>query len=251
LTIEPVPTLPPAPRVSLSERLAAVEQRVSAACSRAGRARRDVQILPVTKSVDAARAAELLELGLCDLAENRADELEHKRAWFAERGLRARWHCIGHVQRNKARRIARVCAQVHSVDSVALHDALARVCEEEGRGLGLWLQVKLWPEADKGGLAPSELRALVERGARSETVSWLGLMTMAPLIADEHASRRAAREVFDGLRELAAALDPARFTAGRARLSMGMSSDFELAIEAGADVVRIGSALFSDASRAG
>jgi PLP dependent protein len=251
LTVDPVPTLPPAPRVSLSERLAAVEQRVSAACARAGRARQDVQVLPVTKSVDAARAAELLELGLCNLAENRADELERKRAWFAERGLQARWHCIGHVQRNKARRIARACAEVHSVDSVALHDVLARVCEEEGRVLGLWLQVKLWPEPDKGGFSPSELRALVERGARSEAVSWLGLMTMAPLIADEHASRRAAREVFAGLRELAAALDPARFAAGRARLSMGMSSDFELAVEAGADVVRIGSALFSDASSSG
>jgi hypothetical protein len=235
----------------LSERLAALEQRVSAACERAGRARRDVQVLPVTKSVDAARAAELLDLGLCDLAESRADELDRKRAWFAERGLRARWHCIGHVQRNKARRIARACEQVHSVDSVALHDALARVCEEEGRGLGVWLQVKLWPEPGKGGLSPNELRALLERGARSEAVSWLGLMTMAPLIDDELASRRAAREVFDGLRALAAALDPTCFRESRARLSMGMSSDFELAIEAGADVVRIGSALFSDASGAG
>lgn len=234
----------PLPRTPLASRLAAVERRVADACARAGRTRASVQVLPVTKTVEPDVAAALLEHGHAELAENRADELERKRAWFAEHGLAVRWHFIGHLQRNKARRVARAAAEIHSVDSAALLEALARVCDEERLELAIWLQAKLWPEDAKGGFAPDELLALCERAPRSERVRWRGLMAMAPLLDDEPAAARAAREVFAALRELARRCPPQRFDGGRARLSMGMSSDFEIAIEEGADVVRIGSAFF-------
>ncbi|TAJ24268.1 MAG: YggS family pyridoxal phosphate-dependent enzyme [Planctomycetota bacterium] len=246
--VHPLPRTPLAER--LAPRLADVERRVAAACARAGRERAAVRVLPVTKSVEPAVAAALLELGHAELAENRADELERKRAWFAERGLAVRWHFIGHLQRNKARRVARACAEIHSVDSAELYDTLARVCDEEGLELCVWLQAKLWPEDNKGGFTPEELLALWRAAPPSPRLRWRGLMAMAPLLDDDAAAARAARTVFSGLRELARRGDPARFDGGRVRLSIGMSSDFEIAIEEGADVVRIGSALFEESGAA-
>jgi pyridoxal phosphate enzyme (YggS family) len=245
--VQPHPRTPHAAR--LAARLAEVERRVEAACARAGRARESVRVLPVTKSVEPEVAAALLEHGHAEFAENRADELERKHAWFAARGSAVRWHFIGHLQRNKARRVARACAEIHSVDSAALYEALARVCDEERLALCVWLQAKLWPEDNKGGFEPDELLALWRRAPANPRVRWRGLMTMAPLVDDDASGERgarAARAVFGGLRELARRGDPARFDGGRVRLSMGMTADFEIAIEEGADVVRIGSALFAE-----
>jgi pyridoxal phosphate enzyme (YggS family) len=220
-----------------------VLERIAAACRAAGRDPSEVRLVAITKSVPAELAAELVALGHADLGENRADALAAKHAALAARALAPRWHFVGHLQRNKARRVLELADEIHSVDSPALWETLARLGRELGRAPGIYLQVKLADEPTKSGLAPAELPALVER-ARGGPLPLLGLMTLAPLLDDEREARRAARDVFARAAELAAALPAGAFAHGRPLLSMGMSQDFEQAIACGAHVVRIGSALF-------
>lgn len=223
---------------TLESNLAGVRARIQGAALRRGRGSA-VELVAVTKSVSPARAAELAALGQRDLGENRADELERKAAWFAERGIQARWHFLGHLQRNKARRVARLAHAVHSLDSLELARVLERAAADEGRHLAVFVQLKLWPEETKTGLEPAELPALVQFLARSPQLRFAGLMAMGPLLADERARLQAARTVFRELARRARELGP------DCRTSMGMSEDFELAIEEGADLVRVGSALFA------
>lgn len=221
----------------------AVLERIRAAARAAGRDPAEVQLLAVTKSVPVAVAEELFELGCEDLAENRASALEAKHAAFLASGRIARWHFVGHLQRNKARRVLRLAHAIHSVDSPELYETLARLAREEQRFPGIFLQVKLAAEDAKGGLAPEEVPTLVER-ARSGPLPLFGLMTLAPLSDDPLGALRAARTVFEGAAALARRLPATAFVDGRVRLSMGMSQDLEEAVRAGAHVVRVGSALF-------
>lgn len=228
--------------------------RVAAAAAANGRDPGTLRVVAVTKSVEPERAAELAALGSLDLGENRADGLERKVAWFEahapELAGRVRWHFIGHLQRNKARRVVRLAHEIHSVDGVALYRALARLAEEEGRHPGVYLQVKLADEAAKGGLAPAEVPALVDE-ARNGPLPLLGLMAMAPLVDDPVAARAAARRTFEAAATLARSLPATAFAGGRVRLSMGMSDDFEEAVAAGADVLRIGGAFFEEGAPEG
>jgi pyridoxal phosphate enzyme (YggS family) len=228
-------------------RLERIRERIAAAARDAGREAGSVELVAVTKSVRAPGAAALFELGVLDLGESRLQELEAK-----ARDLRAggvRWHFVGHLQRNKARAVLRLAHTIHAVDSQALWAALARVAGEEGRAPGIYLQVKLAPDETKGGLAPAEVAELVTL-ARAGPLPLLGLMTIAPLAADERDQARVSRPVFDAAAALARTLPADAFAGGRVRLSMGMSQDFEEAVRAGADVVRVGSALFDDAAAA-
>lgn len=227
----------------LKQNRAQVLERIASAARAAGRDPAEVQLVAVTKSVPAAVAAELFELGCLDLGENRASALEEKHAHFLKNGRIARWHFVGHLQRNKARRVLRIAQAIHSVDSVQLWSSLARLAEEEQRHPGIFLQVKLAPEAEKSGLAPEELPALIER-AKSGPLPLLGLMVMAPLTDDPLAAQHQARAVFEHASRLARSLPAGAFAGGRVRLSMGMTGDFEEAVRAGAHVVRIGGALF-------
>jgi pyridoxal phosphate enzyme (YggS family) len=199
-----------------------------------------VALVAVTKSVPPARAAELLALGQRDLGENRADELERKAAWFAERGLQARWHFLGHLQRNKVRRVATIADVLHSLDSLELARLLDAAAAEHGRTIEVYVQLKLWPEESKTGLEAAELPRLLDELARLPRLRFAGLMAMGPLLPDREARAQAAREVFRALAREARAIGP------HCRTSMGMSEDFELAIAEGADLVRVGSALFEE-----
>jgi hypothetical protein len=220
-----------------------VLERIATAARAAGRTPSEIELVAVTKGVGPEMAAELFELGCIDLGESRASALEEKHAVFLRSGRIARWHFVGHLQRNKARRVLRLVHAIHSVDSLALWETLARSAQEERRYPGLYLQVKLADEATKSGLAPAELGALIER-ARGGPLPLLGLMVMAPLSADPLAAQRLARDVFEHANALARSLPGAAFAGGRVRLSMGMSADFEEAVRAGAHVVRVGGALF-------
>ena len=225
----------------------AVLQRVDGACRAAGRSPDEVRVVGVTKSVAPPVAAALFALGTRDLGESRAPELERKARWFAERGLQPRWHFIGHLQQNKARRVLRLADEIHSVDSVRLLERLARIAEEEERRPGIYLQVKLSDEAEKTGFAPDAVPAATAQ-ARATSLPLLGLMGMAPLVEGSDAERaRRARAAFGRLAELARTLPAEAFAHGAPRLSMGMTGDFEEAIHAGAHVLRIGSAFFADA----
>jgi len=227
----------------LQENRSRLLARIADAARAAGRDPADVELVGVTKSVPAETAMALFDLGCADLGENRADALVEKHAAFLASGRIARWHFIGHLQRNKARRVLRVAYAIHSVDSLELYDTLARLAPEEQRFPGIFLQLKLSDEASKGGLAPADLPALLER-AVGGPLPLLGLMTMAPLLEEPERARAEARRVFEALSALATTLASSAFVGGRVRLSMGMSQDLEEAVRAGATLVRVGSDLF-------
>lgn len=241
----PVPTLPPPPSATLAANLEGVRVRIADAARRAGRDPAAVQLVAVTKSVPAAVAAELVRLGAVDLGENRADVLEQKAAALAGVAPAPRWHFVGHLQRNKARAVVRHAALVHSVDSLRLLEALERLAVELGRDLDVLAQVKLADEPSKSGLDPRELAAFLAAGRAAQRVRVVGLMAMAPL--DDETARRAdrAREVFRRAAQLAR-----EHRAGFAHperdpeLSIGMSDDYEAAVEEGATLVRVGTRLF-------
>ena len=224
--------------MEIPSRLAAIRDRMESACRRAGRPPADVTLVAVTKQADCAQAQALVELDVCDLGENYPQELWRKAA--ALRGP-VRWHLIGHLQRNKVRRTLPLVDRIHSVDSLRLLREIDQVAVEQGRPARVLLEVNVSGEASKHGLRPPELPAILEAAAVLTHARIEGLMTMAPLADDPER----ARPVFAALRELRE-----RF-AGQAPanvrlcdLSMGMTSDFEVAVEEGATLVRIGSALF-------
>ena len=236
--------LSPSVLTGLAQNRARVQERVREAARAVGRDPEGVRIVTVTKKVSAEVARALVEVGATELGENRVDELERKVRWFRARGLAARWHFIGHLQRNKAKRVFPLADEIHAVDSARLLETLLALAAERPERPGLYLQVKLADEQAKGGLAPEEVEALVTRLQEDRGLPLFGLMAMAPLETDPTRARERARETFDGLAALARTLPADAFAEGRPLLSMGMSGDLEEAIAAGADCVRIGSSFY-------
>jgi pyridoxal phosphate enzyme (YggS family) len=228
----------------IADRLAAIRARVAEAARRAGRSPDEVTVVGVAKRHGPERVVEAVAAGLACVAESFAQEAREKiplvREALARRGLAApRFHFVGRLQTNKARLVAPLCDCVESVDRPELARELARRAEGLGRRLAVTLQVNVSGEAQKGGVAPDALPALLEVCDGLPALEVVGLMTVPEAGADEARLRRR----FARLREL-------RDTAARAgrpglrELSMGMSADFELAVEEGATWVRIGTALF-------
>ena len=227
---------------TLESNRSAVLERIRSACATAGR-EDPVELVAVTKSVAPAVAEELFDLGCNALGENRVPELERKQAWFRARGKEPTWHFIGHIQRNKARRVVALADVLHSIDSLRLLESIARHAEALGRSPQLYLQADLTGDATKTGLAADALPAVLSR-AHELGLSVRGLMAMAPFAARQDPEGH-ARDVFRRLRALARSLPAEAFQDQRPRLSMGMSNDFEIAIAEGADCVRVGSSLFA------
>jgi PLP dependent protein len=223
----------------IAERLARVRERIAAAAARGGRPDADVTIVAVTKShpVEVCRAA--LEAGLRELGENRVAELAEKRPAVAGD---PRWHLVGRLQRNKARLAAPLFHLFHALDSVRLAAALAREGEELGRRLPVLVQLNASGEASKAGIAPEAVVDFVGGVLESGALEVRGLMTMAPLTDDEGVLRRTFA------RTRATAEEAARQLAGFTPrlLSMGMSNDYELAVEEGSTMVRLGTVLFGE-----
>jgi pyridoxal phosphate enzyme (YggS family) len=214
----------------LRERLAAVEERIAAACRRAGRPREQVMLVAVTKTVPPEVAAVLPRLGVLDLGENRPQELWRKAAVLP---ASVRWHLIGHLQRNKVERTLPLVCCVHSADSERLLRAVEDDLHRRGATLDVLLEVNASGEASKHGFAPAEVAALRPVMASLRHARVVGLMTMAAYEDDP----QRCRPTFALLRKL-------RDELGLHHLSMGMSNDFEVAIEEGATLVRLGSVLF-------
>jgi hypothetical protein len=223
-------------RQSLADNLAVVEDRVLAACRRAGRSRGEVTLIAVTKTVSSEIAALLPALGVYDLGESRPQELWRKAAIVPPP---VRWHLIGHLQRNKIERTLPLVACIHAVDSLRLLAALEDVGRQAARRLPVLLEVNASREASKHGFSPEEVPGLAARLAELQHVRVEGLMTMA---AYEEEPER-TRPTFAALRQLR---DRLATELGRPlpQLSMGMSNDFEIAIEEGATLVRLGTVLF-------
>jgi len=226
----------------LAANLACVRGRIALAASRAGRRPDDVTLIAVTKSVGPAQAAALARLGARDLGENRTDVLAEKRTALETAGVPARWHMIGRLQTNKVRRALPSIDVLHSIDRPSLLDALAaELSKSDGPPLPAFLEVNVAGETAKAGFAPADVATALAAARRIPRLAVRGLMTMAPLSPDSESSR----PVFRRLRELR---DEARRVGylELLDLSMGMSQDFEVAVEEGATHVRVGTALFSD-----
>lgn len=221
----------------LKDRLARIRDRMAAAARRSGREPGAVKLLAVTKGFGVEVAREAYALDLMDLGENRVQEAEGK---IAAMGAGPRWHLIGHLQTNKAKRAVQLFTEIHSVDSSRLAEDLARRAAAEGRTLPCYVEVRTTDEATKSGVAPEEAHALLGRMRSLESLRVLGLMTIGPLQGGPDGARSSFRE----LRLLRDEAVRRGVLAADAGLSMGMSDDFETAIEEGATVVRIGSALF-------
>ncbi|WP_171961932.1 YggS family pyridoxal phosphate-dependent enzyme [Bordetella trematum] len=222
---------------SMASRLAAIEHRISQACQRAGRAPGSVALLPVSKTFDARAVREAAALGLRRFGENKTQEIRQKADPLADLGLS--WVMIGHLQTNKAKDVARDVAEVQSLDRADLADALQRRLHDAGRSLDVLVQIKTSPEPSKFGLDPEALpQMLAHLQQHCPALRVQGLMTMA-VNSDDPAAVRACFRRLRELRERHASPE-----LPLARLSMGMSGDFEIAIEEGSTEVRIGSALF-------
>ena len=225
---------------TLRARLERVLARVAESARRAGRAPGEVALIAVSKTQPAEVLREALAAGAQVFGENRVQEAEGK---IEALGRGPRWHLIGHLQSNKARRAARLFDCIQSVDSAALLTRLERVCEEDGRErLDVLLQLDLGGEATKTGAAVGELPALLEALGACARVRCRGLMTLPPYFEDARLVRPYFRRL-RGLRDELAARGV--FGVGVAgELSMGMSHDFEVAVEEGATMVRVGTAIF-------
>ena len=216
--------------------------RIERAARRAGRAPEEVTLVAVSKTHPAALVREAVAAGLRDFGENRVQEAEGKIDELKPDAPDARWHLIGHLQPNKARRAARLFDLIHTVDSAALVGRLERICAEEGRdSLGVLVQVDLAGEETKSGASETELPAVFEAFKNCERVRCRGLMTLPPFFED--AER--VRPYFQRLRELRDEWRGA-FDGGAGELSMGMSHDFEVAVEEGATLVRVGTSVFGE-----
>jgi len=224
----------------LAVRLADVRARVGGAALRSGRQPDEVRLIAISKTHPASVIKQICQLGATDFGENRVQEAEGK---IAEIGReQVRWHLVGHLQANKARRAVSLFDVIHSVDTLDLAKRLDRLCVEEGRdSLPILIQVDLGHEETKSGIDELELTHLVEALGPLTHLKLIGLMTLPPFFDDPEQSRpffRRLRELRDELNQRGA------FGDRTGELSMGMTHDFEVAIEEGATMVRIGTAIF-------
>ncbi|MFV0446517.1 MAG: YggS family pyridoxal phosphate-dependent enzyme [Planctomycetaceae bacterium] len=230
-------------RDRLALNLAAVEQRIQAATLRAGRDRGDVQLVAVVKYAQWNWVLELIDLGVRHLAENRPQQLTERVQWLQRDrpGVDVHWHMIGHLQRNKVRPALTAAALIHSVDSLRLLERINVVSAELDITPRLLLEVNVSGEASKDGFSVEQLRAEWSAIQACRHLQVEGLMTMAPESDDPDD----ARPTFEALRRLRDELAAGPGEMPLPEMSMGMSSDFETAIESGATLVRIGSCLFA------
>ena len=223
----------------IADRLTEVRARIDRAARSAGRDPSSVRLVAVSKTfpIDAVRAA--YEAGHREFGENRVQEALQKITQSAD--LPIRWHLLGHLQTNKARKAAGSFATIQSVDSLELLEKLERAAAEGGHAPELLIQVDLAGEATKFGAPPSEVPALLEAAARCRAAKVTGLMTLPPLPERPED----ARPYFRRLRELREGWQASGVPAEMLReLSMGMSGDFEVAVQEGATIVRVGTAIF-------
>lgn len=211
----------------------AVRARLAAAAAEVGRRPEEVRLIAVTKSVSPEVALDLAALGQEDLGESRLAGLEEKARAFAARGVAARWHFVGHLQRNKARRAADRFDVIQSVDSREIARRLSDLGVERGRPVRALVEVRTADDPEKTGLSADVAEPMLAEMIALPGLVVEGLMTMAPLTDDE----RLIRASFAQLARL-------RDRTGLRELSMGMSGDYEIAIEEGATIIRVGSAIF-------
>lgn len=209
--------------------LTAVERRIVAACDGCSRRREEITLVAVTKTFPAAAVQAAIAAGATDVGENRVQEARDKKSDVRDA---ARWHLIGHLQSNKARDAVRLFDVIHTIDSAGLAERVGRAAVAEGKRQDVLIEVNIGREAQKAGIDPAEVANVASAIRKIDALNLLGLMAIPPLGEPE-----AMRPYFRGLRKIKEDL-------GLQHLSMGMTDDFEVAIEEGATIIRVGRAIF-------
>ena len=226
--------------MSVCENYLAVEEKVKEACRRAGRSRDEVTLIAVSKTKPMSMIEELLPLGVVDFGENKVQELTAKEEALPSH---IRWHMIGHLQRNKVKYIVDKAFLIHSVDSLRLAEAISQEAGKKNVTANILIEVNVAGDDSKSGVRPEETAALAEAISKLPNISVKGLMTIAPFVENAEENR----EVFRNLRKLSVDIEEKKFNnVTMAVLSMGMTGDYEVAIEEGATMVRVGTGIFGE-----
>jgi len=226
---------------SVAENLARVREQIAQAATKVGRSVDDIELVTISKTHPAEKVREAYEAGQTLFGESRVQEA---RAKTPELPSAIRWHFVGHLQKNKIRHALPLFEMIHSVDSLALAQDMDRIAEEEGMRPRVLLEVNVAGEGSKFGFRPEQLRVEMEDLLALPRLSIEGLMTIPPLAEEAEASRK----YFVHLRELRDTLER-ELNLKLPHLSMGMTSDFPIAIEEGATLVRVGTAIFGERSK--
>jgi pyridoxal phosphate enzyme (YggS family) len=226
---------------TIKERLTRVLERIIAAAERAARNPQEITLVTVSKTFDAVTVQRAVDAGVRVLGENKVQEAVEKSQLVNAEGLK--WHLIGHLQSNKVRHAVKTFDVIHTLDSVELAERLDRIAGEEGRAVEVLIQVDLAHEATKSGADETTLPAIIERLDAARYAKLRGLMVMPPFFEDAEMTRPYFKRLKNILDEInRSRSDEKKLTA----LSMGMSHDFEVAIEEGATLIRVGSAIFGE-----
>ncbi len=226
--------------MSVEKNYTEIKQRVYDACRRVGRNPDEVTILAVTKTQPADKINQAVELGLNQIGENRVQELLSK---YDSVNGGAKWHLIGSLQTNKVKYIADKVCMIHSVDSLRLAEEIDRQCKKINKVMDILIEVNVSGEETKHGISPNEVESFIKELSHLKNISISGFMTMAPFDAPEDE----IRAVFANLYKMYVDISQKKYDNINMRyLSMGMSNDFEIAVEEGANIVRIGTSLFKD-----
>ena len=223
---------------SIAENLERVRRQIASAAAKSGRSPDAVELVAITKMHPAEKVREAVEAGQSLFGENRVQEA---RAKIPELPSNLRWHFVGHLQKNKVRQALPLFEMIHSVDSLALAQDINRIAEEEGLHPRVLLEVNVAGEGSKFGFSPEKIRDQMEELLALSRLSILGLMTIPPVTKESETSRK----YFVQLRELRDRLQT-EFRVDFAQLSMGMTQDFPIAVEEGATLVRVGTAIFGE-----
>src|SRR5438874_9026072 len=226
---------------SVAENLERVREQIARAAAKVGRVGGEIELVAVTKTHPAEKVREAIEAGQNLFGESRVQEA---RAKIPELPSNLRWHFVGHLQKNKIRHALPLFEMIHSVDSLGLAQEINRIAEEEGMHPRVLLEVNVAGEGSKFGFSPDKLRDQMEALLALPRLSIEGLMTIPPLAEEAEASRK----YFVQLRELRDRLQT-EFHVDLGQLSMGMTNDFPIAVEEGATLVRVGTAIFGERRR--
>ena len=222
------------------ENLKKVEDKITAACLRAGRAREDVTLIAVSKTKPESMVEEAYSVGQRDFGENKVQEICRKIEVLPQD---IRWHMIGHLQRNKVRQVVGKACMIHSVDSLRLAEAISQEAVKQDSIVPVLIEVNVAQEESKFGVTTEETIALIEAAAKLPHISIRGLMTIAPFVEDPEENR----PIFRKLKQLSVDIAAKNINnVSMSVLSMGMTNDYEVAIEEGATMVRVGTGIFGE-----
>jgi pyridoxal phosphate enzyme (YggS family) len=226
--------------MTIAENVSQIEERIAAACARSGRNRNEIKIVAITKTVDLGRIQEAINSGIKIIGENRVQEAWQK---YQQLGKSISWHLVGHLQTNKIKRALEFADVIESVDSMHLANEINRLAEESKRIIEVFVQVNTSAEASKFGVQPEQAIGFIRRLSELNSLRVTGLMTIGAFLPDNEK----VRPCFAQLRELRTQINAAGIeNVHLYHLSMGMSDDFEVAIEEGSTLIRIGRAIFGE-----